>query len=219
LIPASASFLATFTTAVEVHHLATSPLPSSQISNIYPLTVPAPHHHLPYGKLLFTSITCLTLPSILPSSSIPPLLKECHRILVSSGILNLTIMDHSPDTSTMGPKLRAWLDQHLWLNLEQNFRCMSPGRLLPVWLKAAGFSYEDEGSKVTIMKLAAVGHEKEDGELAELSALVGRMLWKEVWGGYVEGKGWWWEDNEVLEECKELGTRWECVLVKAVKWI
>lgn len=96
---------------------------------------------------------------------------------------------------------------------------MSPGRLLPVWLRAAGFSYEDDGSQVTVMKLAAVGHEKVDGELAELSALVGRMLWKEIWGGYVEGKGWWWEDTEVLEECKELGTTWECVLVKAVKWI
>ena len=69
------------------------------------------------------------------------------------------------------------------------------------------------------MKLRAVGHEKEDGELAELSELVGRMLWKETWGGYVEGKGWWWEDDEVLEECRELGTRWECVLVRAVKWI
>jgi hypothetical protein len=214
---ASSCFTAAFTTALETHHLSTSPLPPSvsSIPNIYPITVPNPHHTLPYGPLLFSSITCGRLPVIIPSSSIPPLLKECHRILAPSGILHLTIMDPSPAASTLGPLFRTWLENNLLHNLEKQFRCTSPGRLLPMWLQKAGFSFDAEGGMVTMIRFPSMI--KEDGGLMELIATVGRMLWKDMWGAFVEGESWWWEDDDIMQECQQLGTRWDCAVVKATK--
>jgi len=51
----------------------------------------------------------------------------------------------------------------------------------------------------------------------ELRSQVGRMLWKEMWGGYVEGEKWWWEDERVQEECERMGTAWEYNVIQAVK--
>lgn len=58
----------------------------------------------------------------------------------------------------------------------------------------------------------------------ELRAVVGRMLWEEMWGGYcvdVAGRGGramrWWEDEEIMEECVRMGTTWEFLFVEAVK--
>lgn len=92
---------------------------------------------------------------------------------------------------------------------------MSPGRLLPIWLKDAGFSCNAKGAKVSLIRFKATANE--GGDSAELRAVIGRMLWKEIWGGFVEGKKWWWEDEAVMEECTRLETRWECALVEAVK--
>jgi hypothetical protein len=116
--------------------------------------------------------------------------------------------------TTLGPLLRAWLEKHLVLNLEKNFRCMNPGRLLQVWLEETGFSCAELGSS-TVIKFN--GEKSEECDVPELTVLVGRMLWKEIWGGFVEGERWWWDDGEVLKECEMLGTRWECVFVEAVK--
>ena len=55
----------------------------------------------------------------------------------------------------------------------------------------------------------------------ELSTLVGRALWKDIWGGFVEerpGKPrWWWEDQEVKNECLERKTVFECATLFAFK--
>jgi len=47
--------------------------------------------------------------------------------------------------------------------------------------------------------------------------VVGRMLWKEMWGGYVEGEKWWWDDEDVVEECGRMGTCWEYAVIEGVK--
>jgi hypothetical protein len=52
---------------------------------------------------------------------------------------------------------------------------------------------------------------------AELRSVVGRMLWKEVWGKYVSGNKWWWEDPLCVKECQELGTHWVYQVVVGLK--
>jgi hypothetical protein len=47
--------------------------------------------------------------------------------------------------------------------------------------------------------------------------MVGRMLWKEMWGSFVEGDEWWWDDKSVIEECERIGTCWEYTMIEAVK--
>jgi hypothetical protein len=51
----------------------------------------------------------------------------------------------------------------------------------------------------------------------ELRSIVGRMLWKETWGRYVDGDQWWWDDKNVVDECEYMGTCWEYTTIEAVK--
>lgn len=61
------------------------------------------------------------------------------------------------------------------------------------------------------------GKENEEEIKQELKSQVGRMLWKEMWGGFVKGEKWWWEDEKVVEECERLKTGWEYAVIVAVK--
>jgi hypothetical protein len=65
------------------------------------------------------------------------------------------------------------------------------------------------------------GHGMDDdggeGIKQELKSVVGRMLWKEMWGSFVQGEKWWWEDDSVVEECERMGTVWEYAVIEAVK--
>lgn len=275
-VTASASSLAAMVSqGTEVYHLSTAPLSPKEYPNILPLTVPAPTPHLPYASNIFSSIHSFNLPSLLPASSIPSILSECHRVLASpslpgnssqatitpsnsnafeskGGTLHLTILDPSPLPGTLGPRLRTWLDNHLVLNLEKQFRCINPSRLLPDWLADAGL--RAEGSTVTYVKFFASvpsvawsgcsssaasrtgseeeirdtaedveyerqrDKEREDGRVKqELKSVVGRMLWKEIWGSFVVGEKWWWDDESVVDECERMGTVWEYAVIDAVK--
>lgn len=186
---------------------------------------------------MFTVINSIYLPALLPASSLPTLLKDCHRCLATSGTLNLTILDPSPLSGTLGPKLREWLESHLLINLERQFRCMNPSRLFPIWLADARL--RAEGSTISIERFLAstssqasslsdlskissdptvLDEDDEDEDInQELKSQVGRMLWREMWGGFVEGENWWWEDELILEECEKLGTGWEYAIITAVK--
>lgn len=132
-----------------------------------------------------------------------------------------------PVTSSLGPHMRAWLEEHLLLNLEKNFRCVNPSRLFPHWL--AECDLRGEGSVISTAKFRAItpeggvvletpdGGQDERNIRAELRGAVGRMLWREVWGVYVEANRWWWDDPACVKECLQLGTHWEYFIIEAVK--
>ncbi|KAK0109916.1 hypothetical protein ONS95_002587 [Cadophora gregata] len=261
---ASCSSLSALTTATSVHHLSTNPLSPKSYPNIHPLLVPGPTSQLPYASNIFSEIHAFSIPSLLPASSIPSIVKECHRTLISAthvlpqsdtspqsfsksasstlagtnpvargGTLHLTILDPSPLPATLGPRLREWLDNYLILHLEKHFRCLNPSRLFPVWLSDAGL--RSEGSTIVNVRFFAAvnvpkpglacanggittdGMEEVDNTKQELKSIVGRMLWKEMWGSYVQGDKWWWEDESILEECDRMGTVWEYAVIEAVK--
>jgi hypothetical protein len=73
----------------------------------------------------------------------------------------------------------------------------------------------------TSMEMGRGGEGEEDAERErtrqELKSVVGRMLWKEMWGGYVVGEKWWWDDESVVEECERMGTCWEYAVIEGVK--
>lgn len=163
----------------------------------------------------------------MPSQDIPALLRNIHRCLEPGGSLHLTIIDPLPVTSTLGPLLRTWIDDHLLFNLESSFRCTNPSKLLPVWLKSASlrvdpncvettqfFSIPLHGSQLQYVR---DGHVSEEGLTQELRNIVGRMLWMEIWREYIIAERWWWEDPDILRECVEWKTTWEWRLIEAVK--
>jgi hypothetical protein len=144
--------------------------------------------------------------------------------------------------STLGPHMRTWLEENLLLNLERHFRSTNPSKLFPLWL--ADNTLRGEGSTITTAKFLAVadlptataaaapptpttpspnGGEGDQAALSDsdlrkkLRSTVGRMLWAEVWGGYVTGTKWWWEDPACVQECLELKTYWEYNLIEAVR--
>lgn len=112
------------------------------------------------------------------------------------------------------------------LNVERQFRCMNPSKLFPSWLADARL--HAEGSAIASFKFQAANHSAEEGERVglardeervriELRSTVGRALWKEVWGSFVNGESWWWEERDIVDECLRLGTYWEYSIIEAVK--
>ncbi len=248
-----------------MHHLSASPLSRKLYTNIHPLPVPGPTAELPYASNTFDLINAFSLPALLPASSIPTILKECHRTLVSTptppsptlpvcfssaadftqtiplgkgGVLHLTILDPAPLPSTLGPRLRFWLDNNLILNLEKQFKCINPGRVFPEWLADAGL--RAPGSTILPIQFlacyspSAISHTPRSKEIGgdepetkkasvdygikqELKSIVGRMLWREMWGPYVQADKWWWEDQDIVEECERMGTCWEYAIIEALK--
>jgi hypothetical protein len=227
----------------EVHHLSTNPLCADYYPHARPLAIPGPAAQLPYAASIFSSISALSIASLLASSSLPTLLRECHRILTVGGSLHLTLLDPSPVAATLGPHLRSWLDAHLLLNLERQFRCVHPTRLFPLWL--ADCELRGDGSTISKVRFHAsvasfssssnsnssrfnLQHDDDDRDRdrdsrerkaikLQLKSHVGRMLWKEIWGPFVEGDKWWWDDEMVVEECERLATVWEYAVIEAVK--
>ncbi|KAK0626468.1 hypothetical protein B0T14DRAFT_562374 [Immersiella caudata] len=213
---ATASYLAASYPKAQFTHISPQPLSPILFPNVKALPL-AINGLLPLAANRYAKVFCLCLPSMMPSQDIPRLLRSVHRCLTPKGTLHLTVIDPSPATQSLGPKMRHWLDQNLILNLESQFRCISPSRLLPAWLADARL--RANGSVISRVKCDLVCKTGPDGASAEaqLRSTVGRKLWQEVWGGFVHGASWWWDDPGCLEECRELGTHFEYSLIEAVK--
>ncbi|KAI0964990.1 hypothetical protein F4678DRAFT_454320 [Xylaria arbuscula] len=220
--PTSASFLAALYPAVSITHLSPQPLSPQSFPNVHPQFVPsisvsASSRALP--PQLYSVVTCLTMPALLPSTDIPPFLRHINRCLAPGGALHLTIIDPQPVSSSMGPKLRQWLFTNLLINLEQAFRTTWPSETFPAWLAVGRL--RGKGSTIATKCIPAIpviskSHSKDDVK-TELRCLSNRLLWQEIWGGFVQASRWWWEDGEIVQECVELGTHWQCSHIIAVK--
>lgn len=225
---ATTSYLAAVHSNKNIYHLSPSPLSHNLFPNIHPIMVPTVSPTaFPLAHSLFGAAHSLSLPSLVPSPDVPAILKNIHRALALGGTFHLTLIDPLPAAMTLGPRLRAWLDEHLLFNLERNFRCMNPSKLFPIWLADA--SLRADGSTITTVKFFGVApptHGQAAADAAdvpnksikqELRTLVGRMLWMEVWGQFIEADSWWWEDPAIVEECHHMRTTWEYSKIEAVK--
>ncbi|KAI1799825.1 hypothetical protein F4811DRAFT_71956 [Daldinia bambusicola] len=223
---ASASFLAALHPQALISHLSPKPISSNLFPNVQPLLVPvisASAGSRPLAPHLYSTVTCLPMPALFPSSEIPPLLRHIYRCLTPGGALHLTLIDPQPVSSSMGPKLRQWLFENLLIQLEKKCRTTLPSDTFPAWLAVAklrGF-----GSTITTISVRAVHegaattedtNDKTSVE-SELRCLVSRMLWQEIWGKFVHADRWWWEEEDIVQECIERGTYWQYSHIVAVK--
>lgn len=140
----------------------------------------------------------------------------------------------------MGPLLQRWIDHNLVLNLELSFRTSHPSRNFPIWLDEARL--RGQGSVITNTRFMAVSSSDNSGNSIissaattaaalfmdnveedkalkkQLRTMVGRILWKEIWGSLVTaGERWWWEIPEIVRECAERKTWWEYSIIAACK--
>ncbi|KAH3918503.1 hypothetical protein HBI56_134430 [Parastagonospora nodorum] len=175
---------------------------------------------LPYPENYFAHIRASTLPSLVSSSKLPELFRECYKLLAPGGLLEVRIMDAAPVRRTAGPLLRTWIDDRLSVNLERLFRCSKPCSLVPTWLADAGFDmvHSDSSSSVTLP--CAIGSASTD-VTKELSTVIGREMWRDVWGPFVDDvpgeSRWWWEDEDIVQECLERKTVLECRAIYAYR--
>ena len=58
---------------------------------------------LPYPENYFSHIRASTLPTLVPSASLPELFNECYKLLAPGGLLEIRIMDAAPLRKTAGP--------------------------------------------------------------------------------------------------------------------
>lgn len=262
---AAASYLAAMHPESSITHLSPSPLSALLFPNVRPLVSPAvTNSALALAPNYFSAVYCLGLPSILSSQEIPGLLSNICACLLPGGILHLVLINPAPTTRSFGPRMRQWMEDNLLLNLERQFRCTNPRKLIPMWLGDAGLRTSDitkttvkcqavirktkkagieeiqdqrqgdgcTGKKRTktnakadddeeeMLDLLYGGHEaakREQQAKLELQSRIGRLLWQETWGSYVNADRWWWDDPECVEECAQLGTYWEYSIIEAVK--
>ncbi|KAI3318173.1 hypothetical protein HD806DRAFT_549366 [Xylariaceae sp. AK1471] len=216
---ASASFIAALYPTVSITHLAPNPISPNLFPSIQPLIVPSVSASASSRALpprLYSTVTCLSMPALFPSTDIPPFLRHIKRCLAPGGALHLTIIDPQPVSASMGPKLRQWLFTHLLIYLEQAFRTTWPSETFPAWLAVADL--RGKGSTIGTIIVPAVpeGLTKPDVN-KELRCLMTRLLWQEVWGEFVKATRWWWEEEEIVQECIKLGTHWQYSHIIAVK--
>lgn len=248
---------------MNLYHVARHPLRNATFANIIPLSLPSLSaqifaHALPLDLDLIYSNS---LSSLCPAPSLTRTL-ACLRshLRPNGGALHLTLIDALPHPATLGPHLQRWLERNLIVNLPPHSLSHTPTRLFPKCLAAA--SLRGPGSRRVKTKFFASSasirgsavseedqqHEDHDPDpairrlrtelrvKAELRCLVGRMLWRDVWGPYVspcvgdndpEDKGidgngkdevsWWWDDEACMAECLQLGTFWEYHTIEAVR--
>ncbi|KIH88629.1 hypothetical protein SPBR_06718 [Sporothrix brasiliensis 5110] len=157
---ATASYIAALNAGTPVHHMSPSPLSNNLFPNVVPKLSPSfSCTALSASPQAFSDIYVQPLPALVSASDIPLVLRNMHRALTPQGTLHLLLIDPAPARSVTGPRLQAWLDEHLLLNLERQFRCTSPTRLFPTWLRDAHFQL-GAGSKV-VCPFSAVFKEEE----------------------------------------------------------
>lgn len=228
----TASYLAALYPTMQVHHIPAESLLNTQFAKFQTVLVPSMSNStLPLEQHLFETVYSLSLPSASPSTEIPGVLKNISKYLRVGGSLRLTLIDPLPCTGTLGHRMRTWLEEHLLINLERHFRCTNPSKLFPDWMGDAGL--RGQGSTLTTSKFYAVSAsirsqvddsdpfiEKAPSERevkAEVRSIIGRLLWMEVWGNFVSGEKWWWEDEGCVNECLQLGTVWDYHIIEGVK--
>ena len=219
---ATTSYLAIIYDKELVCHIAApaaSVMSNAQFPNIHPMAMLPTHQ-------VFSAAYSLGLPSHVSRHDIPVVLKGLHQCLLPGAILYLALINVRPVATSVGPRMQEWLDKHLLLNLEKKRRSDSPSMFMPEWLEES--SLRGKGSVISKAKFLAItpsdiaGKKTMDGKpdnqciRAELRGEVGRMLWKEVWGVYVEAERWWWEEPAIVEECLRLRTFWDYYLIEAV---
>ncbi|KAF5582309.1 hypothetical protein FPCIR_9625 [Fusarium pseudocircinatum] len=228
----TATYIAALHSTREVYTLTTASFQNKELPNIHPVLVPSmTSSTLPFDQHSFTIVYSLSLPAVCSSPEIPEVLKNISTSLRVGGSLQLTLIDPLPCASTLGHRMRAWLQENLLINLERHFKCTNPSRLFPEWMGDAGL--RGQGSTLTTSKFYAVSASirsqadhsdpfidripSEREVKAEVRSIIGRLLWMEVWGSFVTGDKWWWEDEGCVNECLQLGTVWEYHMIDGVK--
>lgn len=200
--------------------MSPSPLSKDQFPNVRPITVPEEILNLPVSGRIFSAAYSLSLPSRIVMTDMPHILKGLSRCLLDGATFYLTIIDPLPVGTSVGPFLRKWFNDHLLPNLQKKRRGTAGSHLIPDYLFQSGL--RGPGSTVTKAKFLAIeaNETNTDPSLRETSlearGVVGRMLWKEVWGAHVEADYWWWEDDDIVKECNQLNTFWEYYYIEAV---
>ncbi|KAL7625552.1 hypothetical protein AAE478_004772 [Parahypoxylon ruwenzoriense] len=152
-----------------------------------------------------------------------PRILALYETQAPGGALHLTLIDPQPVSSSMGPKLRQWLFEKLLIQLEKRCRTTYPSGTFPAWLAVAklrGF-----GSTITTVSVRAIyepavtvdSTKDRTSAESELRCLIARMLWQEIWGKHVHADRWWWEEEDIVQECIERGTYWQYSHIVAVK--
>lgn len=111
--------------------------------------------------------------------------------------------------------------------------------LVPRWAQEAGFKplqfrneVDAQGVRrysfgklglARCLRLPAAAVDRDSGNrdvVAQVGVLVGRALWKDAWGTFVHGdheENWWWDNAEVVDECREWKTVWDVGTLYVVK--
>jgi len=164
------------------------------------------------------------MPSIYPAAKLKTILEECYRLLVPGGVLELLLINPIPSANA-GPSLQNWVDTNLTLKLERKYISTRPNVLLPMLCDEIGLSTgketgnaaagSDYGAQLDFSFPITVDcptENFEDGVACE----VGRHLYSSMWSSHLDHPPFW-ENVDILEECRERECEFQCTFLYAVK--
>jgi hypothetical protein len=178
---------------------------------------------LPLKNGSVDSIFVSSLPTLLPGSRIPAFLAESFRLLRPDGQFEARLINALPERSSMGPKLAAWLEDNLMIQLESEFRCSRPCDLVPAWAKISGFTMADGSRPILKRELTLQAAAESTSDIpTRVGSAVLREIWKDTWGSCLtennEGKShYWWDQEDILQECMEKQTTWKVASLMVIK--
>ncbi|KAK3370150.1 hypothetical protein B0H63DRAFT_564374 [Podospora didyma] len=217
------TYLAALHPTAMITHLAPNPLSHYGFPNVRPL-VSAVQTTLRLPSNSYAAVYGTVLPSSVPGKNLPQLLQNIQRCLIPGGVFHMVLIDVWPVTDGLGPVMTQWLAENLMPNLKAQSRCHNPTKYIMKWLEEVQLSTPD--SVKTTAKFRALPFEVPENETPtakkerlkfELETTVGRKLWQQTWGPFVEGNKWWWQDEKVVEECQNLGTYFKYWILDAKK--
>jgi len=133
------------------------------------------------------------------------------RVLKPGGQIEILSVD--AHMSCEGPKLAAWVDEHLSCRLEAHGLSKQASDTVLDTMEIVGYE------KIRRARVALPAHVSvQDG--GDMMAFLGRHFYQDLHGKLLRGEGgeeWFWARRDVREECERYGTKMVLTIACAQK--
>ncbi|KAH6889914.1 hypothetical protein B0T10DRAFT_572086 [Thelonectria olida] len=223
--PLTSAFLAAHYSDKQIHHVTRTPLDRVVYPNVNPILVPGNTISvLPFVNGMFDMVYSSLFAVQYRASQYTPVIRSISRIMKPGGVFEAIFVDPLPFPGNTGPLLKAWIKNHLLVNLQRHGLSIKPAEDFQDLAPEAGLTVSRSAETLWfpgILRGDLVEKEGDDPFIDEaymqrqvdehLCTMVGREIWRDLYEPHVtlaEGELWWWQIPEIHEECRTWETHW-----------
>jgi ubiquinone/menaquinone biosynthesis C-methylase UbiE len=170
--------------------------------NHHPLYVPSASSPLPFPNSYFDAIVSRSISTILDNEEWAPCFYDSMRVLKSGGQLEVLSLD--AHISREGPKLSAWVDQHITSRLEAHGLSMQPSDTVLDTMDIVGLEGIRRARVALPAHSAPSASTRDTIETSRMMTLLGHHFYQNLYARFLHvdrGEEWFWEREDIVEEC------------------